>query len=44
MRAAKRLVVAGIISVLALGIAPGAAQSVVGGKVTTNVAVPCCRS
>jgi hypothetical protein len=43
MRTAKRLAVVGIISVLTLGVAPGASTAVVGGKATTNVWVPCCK-
>jgi hypothetical protein len=43
MRTAKRLAVVGIISVLAMGVAPGASTATAGGKVSANIWVPCCR-
>ena len=43
MRTAKRLAVVGIVSVLAMGIAPGASTATAGGKVSANVYIPCCR-
>ena len=43
MRTAKRLAVAGVISILTLGVAPGISAGAVVGSVTTNLAVPCCR-
>ncbi|MEO5711435.1 MAG: hypothetical protein ABIQ59_16625 [Nocardioidaceae bacterium] len=43
MRTAKRLAVAGVISILSLGVTSGISGAALVGSVTTNVAVPCCR-
>jgi hypothetical protein len=43
MRAAKRLAVAGVISILTLGVAPGLNAGAMVGSVTTQMYVPCCR-
>ncbi len=43
MRTAKRLAVAGVISILSLGIAPGISGAALVGSINTNVAIPCCR-
>jgi len=42
MRTAKRLAVAGVVAILAGGIAPAQASSNAGGKVSSNVMV-CCK-
>lgn len=42
MRVAKRLVVAGVVAILAAGIAPANPASIAGGKVSTNVTI-CCK-
>ena len=42
MRTAKRLAVAGVVAILAVGIAPAQASSHAGGKVSSNVMV-CCK-
>ena len=42
MRTAKRLAVAGIVTVLAAGIAPAQATSNAGGKVSPSVII-CCK-
>ena len=42
MRTAKRLAVAGIVAVLAVGIAPAQASSNAGGKVSPS-AIVCCK-
>lgn len=43
MRTAKRLAVAGVISILTLGVAPGLSAGAMVGTVTTQVYIPCCR-
>ena len=42
MRTAKRLAVAAVITVLAVGVAPAGASANAGGKITNN-AILCCR-
>jgi hypothetical protein len=42
MRTAKRLAVAGVVAILAVGIAPAQASSNAGGKVSTSVVI-CCK-
>ena len=42
MRTVKRLAVAGVVAILAVGIAPAQASSNAGGKVSSNVTV-CCK-
>jgi hypothetical protein len=43
MRTAKRLAVAGVISILSLGVTSGISGAALVGSVTTNVAIPCCK-
>ena len=43
MRIAKRLAVAGIVSIIAIGVAPGQNVLTAGGKVSPG-AISCCRS
>ena len=44
MRTAKRLAVVGIISILAIGVAPATRTATAGGKVSPNMHIPCCRA
>ena len=42
MRVAKRLAVAGVVAILAVGLCPANPASTAGGKVSTNVMI-CCK-
>jgi hypothetical protein len=42
MRVAKRLAVAGVVAILAVGMSPANPASTAGGKVTSNVTL-CCK-
>ena len=42
MRVAKRLAVAGVVAILAVGLSPANPASTAGGKVTSNVTI-CCK-